>query len=197
MAAEASDVRMPGMALDSEKWAFLEQEYLSSSISGALAHSGTYKDEEELPPKADGQPDKGGPDAVGKAFRTNLSELAKLYGHSVTGEEHIRNINKVAKSVSEACAQYLRKDCPRFGVAAKALSLYLKYLWCDGKIEEPPYCPIDRKVIAELHKLQKLPPDLRDLTWTQMNEDKYKQLISEAEKRVTGESLAKWELRTW
>ena len=188
---------MPGMTLDSQQWTFLSGGVPSSSISGALAHGGTYKDEEELPPKADGQPDKDGPDAVGKAFRATISELAKLYERSIKGEEHIRNIKEVAKSVSEACPQYLRKDCPRFGVAAKALSLYLKYLWCDKKIEEPPYCPFDRKVIAELHKLQKLPPNLRDLSWTQMDEDTYKQLVSEAEKRVTGESLARWELRTW
>jgi hypothetical protein len=109
------------MALDSEQWSFLQGEYLSLSISAALGHSGTYKEEEELPPKADGQPDKNGPAAVGKAFRTKLCELAELYkARSIKSDEHIRNINKLAKSVSEACPEYLRKGCPRFGVAAKS-----------------------------------------------------------------------------
>ena len=187
----------PVMTLDSEQWSFLEGEYLSLSISAALGHSGTYKDAEELPPNADVQPDKNGPDAVGKAFRTKICGLAKLYEvSSINSDQHIRNINELAKSVSAACPQYLRKDCPRFGVAAKALSLYLKYLWCAGKTQEPPHCPFDRRVITALHKLQKLPANLRDLSWTQMDEGIYRQLVSETEKRINGESLAKWELRT-
>jgi hypothetical protein len=156
------------------------------------------KDEEELPPKADGQPDKGGPDAVGKAFRTKIVQLAEGYvDNSVTGDQHIRNVSESADSVSKACPQYLRKDCPRFGVAAKALSLYLKYLWCVGKIKEPPHCPFDRRIIDALHRLQKLPAKLRDLSWTQMDEGTYRQLVIEAEKRIGGQSLATWELRAW
>jgi len=192
------DVRIPGMTLASEQWSFLEGEYLSSSISAALGRSGTYKDEEELTPGADGRPDKNGPTVVGKAFRAKIVELAKSYeGASITGEEHIRNIKELAKYVSDACPQYLRKDCPRFGVAAKALTLYLKYLWCAGKAQEPPHCPFDRIVIAALHKLQSLPRDLRDLSWTQMDEGTYRQLVSEAERRLKDESLARWELKEW
>jgi hypothetical protein len=184
--------------LDAEQWSFLESEFLSAAISAALGHSGTYKDEEELPPKPNGQPDKGGPDAVGRAFRTKICELAKYYeNNNVTSDQHIRNINELAESVSKACPQYLRKDCPRFGVAAKALSLYLKYLWCVGKVKQPPHCPFDRKVIGALHKIQRLPAKLRDLTWTQMDEATYRQLLTEAEERIGDKSLATWELRVW
>jgi hypothetical protein len=186
------------MSLDEEQWSFLEGEFLSLSISAALGHSGTYKETEELPPKPDGKPDKSGPDVVGEAFRTKIRQLAK--GHEqnkVTGDEHIRNINDLASSASKACPKYLRKDCPRFGVAAKALSLYLKYLWCVGRIKEPPHCPFDRKVIGKLHELQRLPANLRDLSWTQMDEATYKQLVSEAENRIEDKSLATWELRAW
>ncbi len=48
----------------------------------------------------------------------------------------------------------------RVGIAQKALNLYLKYLWCLGKITEPPHCPFDSIIISEIKC---------NIKWTEMD----------------------------
>lgn len=39
----------------------------------------------------------------------------------------------------------------RISHAQKSLSIYLKHLWCMGKIMQPPLCPIDRTILKEVN----------------------------------------------
>ena len=38
-----------------------------------------------------------------------------------------------------------------FGVAQKALNIYLKYLWCSNFDVRPPHCPFDYDIISRLN----------------------------------------------
>lgn len=172
--------------MSDQAWNFLEEVFLSNSISAALGRSSTYE-----------SPSSANSEALGKVLRSELCELVKEYASPVLEESHIQNIAKLAHHVTGCCAPLLKGGYLRFGVAHKALNLYLKFLWCAGRIPAPPHCPFDGKVIAELHKLRKLPANLRDLSWTQMNEATYRELVSAAKERLKDEPLAKWELRTW
>src|SRR6266481_4559253 len=125
-----------------ECWDFLEGEFLSSSISGALQHSPTYtnasnKDREKLQ----------------RVLRAKLLELAAKYSTdvAVTTEEHLKNTQELAAHAKQHCEKFLQGGKLRLGVAAKALNLYLKYLWCVRRLKvPPPHCPFDHTVIYDL-----------------------------------------------
>ncbi len=145
--------------MSDQQWKFLEEVFLSNSINAALGHSSTYA-----------SPSRANSETLGKVLRSELRDLAKGYASVVSEEAHIQNIAKLTNCVTNRCAPLLKGRFLRFGVAHRALNLYLKFLWCAGRIPAPPHCPFDGNVIAELHTLQKLPANLRDLSWTQMNE---------------------------
>jgi hypothetical protein len=79
----------------------------------------------------------------------------------------------------------------RIGSAQKALNLYLKYLWCLGKICSPPHCPFDRQIIASL-------PNYTGPSWTKLvREEDYRALVEAAKAKAQDSSLAAWELRIY
>ena len=123
------------------QWDFLEDEFLTLSINGALQHSSTYK------PTAR----KKDPETLQRELRSGLCDIAARYSSEVGEEEHLENIQELARRVNKSCASFLNGDHLRFGVAQKALNLHLKYLWCVGKTRiPPPHCPFDRTVLEKL-----------------------------------------------
>jgi hypothetical protein len=79
----------------------------------------------------------------------------------------------------------------RIGTAQKALNLYLKYLWCLGKIRMPPHCPFDAQIIK---KIPKSPCQ----SWTKLkDEEEYLKLVAAANDTANPLSLAVWELREY
>jgi hypothetical protein len=189
------------------KRAFLEDEFLTLSISGALQHSGTYKKEEEHNPQENEREKKERQKAQRKkhtkeqeqlqsALRSGLCIVATKYisEGGVKKEDHLKNIHLLVAYVNKSCSPFLKDDTLRLGIAQKALNLYLKYLWCVGIIKAtPPHCPFDRTVLQDFLKL----PD----NWTEVNDDPvYEQWVTKAEKArddAQCESLAEWELFVW
>lgn len=53
----------------------------------------------------------------------------------------------------------------RISHAQKGLSVFLKHLWCMDLIEEPPQCPVDRRILVEIQKAVK-DEDLKNIGWT-------------------------------
>jgi hypothetical protein len=160
-----------------QQWDFLEGEFLTLSINAALQHSSTYATEDEK--------DR---EAVRRELRSALCDLSARYADGVSEEQHLENIQQLSRRVSQACASSLNGDHLRLGIAQKALNLYLKYLWCVGRIPIPPHCPFDNNVINVAARL-KLPPGC-ERRWTQVSA-----ALEEAKKK--GLSLAAWELGTW
>ena len=174
------------MTLKQEKQAFLEHEFQTFSINAALQHSSTYTTEKEKDRKK-----------VRDALRLALRELAARYKlGGVSPRKHVENIEELATSVKQNCASFLKEAHLRFGVAQKALNLYLKYLWCAGLIPTPPHCPFDATVIKR-KRLLDFPAD----NWTEVDDKTtYEKWARKAEEKRTlakDESISRWELREW
>ena len=118
----------------------------------------------------------------------------------VSEKKHIANIEKLAKCVSDKCGRFLWDRRLRIGTAQKFFNLYLKVLWCEGKINKPPHCPFDRQVLDAL-PAKELKGVCRN--WTQAKDiADYKKWVdalrSDGENLCAGApSMAEWELRFW
>jgi hypothetical protein len=171
--------------LAERKWDFVERELIATSINSAFQRASVY---------ADG----GYADCDRVALRDELIKklkaVAKKYENGVSSDRHTQNIKTIADDLT---AQFkgkglLREDRFRIGIAQKALNLYLKYLWCLGKIPTPPHCPFDSGIIAALGEPRK---------WTQLDSPEEYQALVDAGKRKIKEtghaSLSDWELDQW
>lgn len=127
------------------------------------------------------------------SLHNELMEIAKEYEKEVSEEKHIQNIIGLSDRLSIAHKDILAKGRFRIGPSQKALNLYLKYLWCLGKIHEPPHCPFDAIIIAEL-------PSCKKISWTIMDDElEYRKLVACAKAKAKAQikectSIAVWEL---
>lgn len=122
--------------------------------------------------------------------KRTLLKYAKKYKSKLSEKEHISNIENIKREIESKFKDKntLNKNNFYFGRAQKLLNLYLKYLWCLGRITKPPHCPFDRIVISELGL---------DFNWTSLTKEDYEKLIVEARKKAGSLSLAEWELEFW
>jgi hypothetical protein len=130
--------------------------------------------------------------AVANTAYAALRAAAGMYVQAVTGDEHIRQINAIASSITTAHTDSLNEGRLPFGVAQKLFNSYLKYLWCARRIEMPPDCPFDARIIAKL-KL----PDGCERQWTKGSEADYRVWVDAAKLVAKSEPLSEWELRVW
>lgn len=168
------------------KWRFLEEVFLSNAIGDAFsvrAGGGIY-----APGTDDDQRWK-----LRDAVKGLLRRLASKYSTVVGEEEHIQNIAEFSNELSSSCGHLLAQGRFRFGIAQKALNVYLKYLWCAERIPVPPHCPFDSIVINKL----KLPVDC-PYQWTKVDDASVYRRWVHAAKAVAGnQSLSDWELSIW
>lgn len=133
----------------------------------------------------------------GPALQEELRKLARSYEKPVEGEQHIQTIRGLAERLSKDFAEVLNDDILVFGIAQKALNVYLKYLWCaDSSKVNPPHCPFDYDIISTL----KLKPRTEH-RWTFCDsEDDYREWVRAAwdtTKKKGYSSLAEWEVVEW
>jgi hypothetical protein len=140
---------------------FIKDELFSLVIQAALGRSKTYTDnlsEEQH-----------------KSFRNGLREILDAmldeYEKPVSDARHIENIKRLSDDISAKYPVYLHNGRFRIGSAQKALNLYLKYLWCLGKVACPPHCPLDAIIINKLRPK-------KHIIWTEMDSiDDYQMLV--------------------
>lgn len=80
----------------------------------------------------------------------------------------------------------------RLAHAQKSLSVFLKHLWCMGKMKEPPFCPIDGIILNDVLK--------KKGAWTKLNDkDTYDKYIEYVDKAVekSNMNVAEWEYSNW
>jgi len=124
-------------------------------------------------------------------LRSELKKITKGYKHQVDEKTHIQNIVRLTETISDQHRAILNGKKFRIGVAQKALNLYLKYLWCLGKIPQPPHCPFDFRIIAKLS-------DYKGPRWTDLDCEKdYRSLVAAAKLKAQGVPLAVWELQIY
>jgi hypothetical protein len=167
------------MNTDQEK--FLRDEFFSLTLAATVQRAGVYRSgcsEKERRPFHD-------------YLRLKLEEIAKQYENEVPDEKHIQNIVELSNGLSGTHKDVLRDKRFRIGTAQKALNLYLKYLWCIGKIPTPPHCPFDSFIVNKL-------PTYHGPKWTALdNEEEYRNLVAAARVKAQGCPLSAWELRTY
>ena len=169
---------------------FLKQETLALSVMGALSHNPTYR-------KNVGENER-------KAFRECLrrclsSRLEEYQAKSVCEGRHVAIIEALSATLSERHQEILLDGKFRIGTAQKALNLYLKYAWARKIIPEPPHCPLDSNVLANIKKCPRSAQCqiCRKKTWTKIcTTHQYLHFVERAREAASarGLSLACWEL---
>ena len=84
----------------------------------------------------------------------------------------------------------------RVSHAQKGLAVYMKHLWCMGKIEMPPECPIDKVVLSNLAQDAKY-KKFGTLAWTKIDDiETHQQILSAIRDQAARaqKSVAEWEL---
>ena len=167
------------MDVDQER--FFRDELFSLTLMATVQRAGVYKAKV--------------PEHSRRAFqatlRSKLEQVARDYEHEVEEETHIQNIVEFSDSLTQRHKNILNGSRFRLGTAQKALNLYLKYLWCLGKIPRPPHCPFDFRIIAKLSTY-------KGPKWTDLDHEKdYRNLIAAAKSKAQGIPLAVWELQTY
>jgi hypothetical protein len=164
---------------------FLKEEFLTSSLNGALQRAGIYAENATPKQRKDFR----------EAMRSALRQFGERYKSEVLPRDHVDNIRKLAEiSQNPRFRDFMMDRRPRIGMAQKALNLYLKYLWCVGEAHTPPHCPFDSRIISHL------PPEKRR-NWTEITDVKeYESLVTDSTETMKQDkfsSLSEWELEKW
>jgi hypothetical protein len=165
------------------KDAFLVRAAFGSTLAGTAQRGNLYK--------------KGASDTTRdefrEALRKSLERLTKRYRKRVSSAQHSANIKKLSDQLTASHKRALQGGRFRIGSAQKALNLYLKFMWCFGRIERPPHCPFDARVLSKI-------PNCKKVKWTSLDSiDEYRRIVKEAEGKAKAErlSLAEWEMREY
>ena len=165
------------------KFEFLNKEIWILSFGGAFQRANVYK--------------KNIDENLRKEFRKSIQfkieEYVEKYyvHHSPTSDKHCNNLIEIKKWVDGNFSQILSKNEIKLGVVQKLLNLYLKYLWCLGKVSKPPHCPIDRIIISKLNIEN--PPN-----WTTLNDIRdYMNIVEKITQNANGIDIADWELKAF
>jgi hypothetical protein len=70
-----------------------------------------------------------------------LSEIIPNYTDELEEEQHYKHIDDLIACANSAGSRVLGELGYKYGVAQKLLNLFLKYLWCIGKIAEAASLP--------------------------------------------------------
>lgn len=167
--------------MNEAQWQFLHSELLMLTRAGTFQRSGVYA--------------PGCPEKTRRRVRLALSKWLSGAGehYKTTSREcdHVARIVDLAEHMTSHFGSNLRGGRFRIGVAQKALNLYLKYLWCAGRIPMPPHCPFDARIISRL----RFEAPVR---WTKLDSIQEYELLVRAARAVAGDQpLAAWELGVW
>jgi hypothetical protein len=161
--------------------AFLMDQVFSMTLMATAQRGKLYQDGSSEPLR----------EAFRKALRFTLEKLTTQYTSAVSSERHIVNIEALSDELSAFHKDALYHGRFRIGSAQKALNLYLKFMWCLGRIERPPHCPFDFRILSRL-------PNCETVKWTELDDlSEYRRIVGEAERKAGDLSLAEWELQEY
>lgn len=117
---------------------FLESQYWMMTIQAAFQRANVYKANVD--------------ENIRKEFRDYLHDeiqkIAEEYYLKVDEDKHLKNIERLLEYSRKE--DILQNGVLNYGICQKILNLYLKYLWCAGRIPTPPHFPIDRLIQERL-----------------------------------------------
>ncbi|WP_100629742.1 hypothetical protein [Algoriphagus formosus] len=165
----------------------------SLAISAALQHNSLYEPNTSFSQKK----------IIRSTLAGKLMDISTKYISSVSEETYYNDIIELKDFMNQKYSDHFLKSAhPKYGYdpgfrishSQKSLSVFLKHLWCIGKIEEPPQCPVDRIILTSIGQKSK------NAAWGYVNsieEHATKvNFIKEFIKNTKNPkmSLAKWEL---
>ena len=124
-------------------------------------------------------------------LKARLTALGNSYVQgSLSEAEHEANIVNLANALSDEHSDILVNGRFKIGTSQKALNLYLKFLWCLGRLpEDPHHCPVDRIVLSSISL---------NGTWTRLDDiATYRAWIVRIREAAGARSLSDWELDLW
>lgn len=124
-------------------------------------------------------------------LKARLTALGDIYAHgSVSETEHEANIVGLADALSAEHGDILVNRRFKIGTSQKALNLYLKFLWCLGRLSAMPHhCPVDRVILSSVSL---------NGSWTKLDEISiYRSWIGTIRQAAGTRSLCEWELEVW
>jgi hypothetical protein len=170
--------------MNEEQWRFMESQVLVLSIMAA------FQRPRPLPIYSRAATAESRRN-VQEAVKRELRRFDTQYVQRPSEEQHLGNIEQLASVISRDHTAALTNGTFRIGIAQKALNLYLKYLWCLGRIEEPLHCPVDAITLRGIR-------EVADIRWTQITTiEDYMRCITAFRNHANSQSLACWELRRW
>jgi len=178
--------------LSDKKNSFIKRDViLSNTISAAFSQAIVYRVYKEKPEKQSRRQWGEQKEKFRENIENCLVEIAEKYD-PVNNNHSERILNFKEKIENDATNSSVLKDGKiSFGRAQKLVNMYLKYLWCLGKFDIPPHCPIDRGILGEI--------GLEDPPWTspKFTKEKYEEVINRCEKIAYPLPLSVWELFLW
>lgn len=160
---------------------FIQNELWYLSLAGAFQRNKVYS-KDIVDPKEHKKI------AFKEKLKESVLEVAKFYNQFISDDVHIANIKAI---ISGNANDILDGGRLKFGTVQKLLNLYLKYMWCIGKLEHiPPHCPVDSIILDKS-------TSFRNAKWTKLDCEKEYMLYVEDLREVArakGIHLAEWEL---
>lgn len=145
-------------------------------------------------------------------WKTQLEKLGEKYKTTKQNKEQfLKDVYSLKECIdnSEYASAFAGGEI-RIGQCQKSLSIYLKWMWCQGELAEvPPVCPIDGRILSKCYKVLKhLPyPDkvklklISSTRWSILNDkETYEKLVEITEdvtKKQKEEKTCIWELFTF
>lgn len=127
---------------------------------------------------------------VRRQWRDELVRLAEAYGRPHPLGRFLEDVESLRASMNAAFPHKVFRQGFRVSHAQKSLAIYLKHLWCLGRVPAPPACPIDRAVLR-LVAPDAIPP------WTKVDSmDDHARMLEWAATvaQGAGMGLAEWEV---
>ncbi len=126
-----------------------------------------------------------------QSIKTELHRLSQQYiADEVTEAHHESNIQNFANLISEEHGTILVGGRFNIGTSQKGLNLYLKFMWCMGRMpSEPIHCPLDNRILVAAKVTG---------SWTMLDDiETYRSWITKIRSTAGGDSLPVWELAVW
>jgi len=124
--------------------------------------------------------------------------LHLIYSHLASAQTHSSRSFPRSMPSSKDYAEVLNDEEFLFGVAQKAVNIYLKYLWCANLDFRPPHCPFDYGIIEAVNLNSG-----SEHRWTFAHVEDYREWVRLAEVAAEAKgfkglrALSEWELWKW
>ncbi len=131
---------------------------------------------------------------VRETWKALLCEIAHKYRRTIAKSQYELDIETLKQRMNKRFRGCLRSDGFKVSHAQKSLSVFLKRLWCMGRIATPPQCPVDARILARAGLRD------HDTRWTYVNsmeEHRCKVAFLDKCAGASGLTLAEWELKAF